>query len=200
MASNSFVVNERETLEEIKSEMKDIAEDVKIEEPEHPAAVDKAIFMLNKMLKNIEKDLNDLDTKIGTSKKYLDHDDDGYIHKQELVYALIDDLKATNSEEEVWLFPLCISCDRLVPLLIRWIMIRMVKSPFRMYVLLPLPDWIVGIHFEQVIHKGWAPSYYGRNSRRRRRESQVVYFFCKTHCFCYKDKDTQDQMKSKAKA
>ena len=101
MASNSFVVNERETLEEIKSEMKDIAEDVKIEEPEHPAAVDKAIFMLNKMLKNIEKDLNDLDTKIGTSKKYLDHDDDGYIHKQELVYALIDDLKATNSEEEV---------------------------------------------------------------------------------------------------
>lgn len=198
MASNSFVVNERETLEEIKSEMKDIAEDVKIEEPEHPAAVDKAIFMLNKMLKNIEKDLNDLDTKIGTSKKYLDHDDDGYIHKQELVYALIDDLKATNSEEEVWFFPLCISNDRLVPLLIRWIMIRMVKSPFRMYVL-PSSSWLYSWNTFWTSHtQRMSPFLLWKKFKKKRITSSL--FLLQNTLFCYKDKDTQDQMKSKAKA
>ncbi|KAK8810497.1 hypothetical protein WA158_007072 [Blastocystis sp. Blastoise] len=100
MASKSYVVNERETLEELKKEIKETAQETKEEEVEKPEIVDKAINYLNKMLKNIEVDLNHLDHQIGDSKKILDYDNDGNIHKYELGVALLKGLKETRSEEE----------------------------------------------------------------------------------------------------
>ncbi|KAK8795465.1 hypothetical protein WA158_000122 [Blastocystis sp. Blastoise] len=100
MASKSYVINERETLEELKKEMEEIHIDTAVEEVEKPEIVDKAINYMNKMLKRIERDLDHLDRQIGDSKKILDYDNDGNIHKYELGVAILKGLTKTRSEEE----------------------------------------------------------------------------------------------------